>query len=88
MNKATWPWAPLPPPSGGGFLRHLGGWRRPGGDETYPVETMVKVAFLKSFPLKKYEKGDKMGFVTEQKGYQETGQQLEGGAGVPPDLGH
>lgn len=47
------PWAPLPPPSGGGFLRHLGGWRRPGGDETYPIETMVKVAFLKSFPLKK-----------------------------------
>lgn len=71
------PWAPLPPPSGGGFLRHLGGWRRPGGDETYPIETMVKVAFLKSFPLKK----------ESEKGYQETGQPLGGKQGCPPTLG-
>lgn len=66
----------------------MGGWRRPGGDETYAVETMVKVGFLKSFPLKKEnEKGEKMGFV-RGKGYQETGQRLRGKQGHPPDLGH
>lgn len=70
MTRPPGPGLPCHPPQEGGFLRHLGGWQRPGGDETYPVETMMKVAFLKSFPLKKEnEKGDeKMGFVTEQKG--------------------
>lgn len=79
------PWAPLPPPSGGGFLRHLGGWRRPGGDETYPVETMVKVAFLKSFPLKK-KMIKEIRFVTEQKATGE-GPATRGGSRGAPTLG-
>lgn len=69
----------------------MGGWRRPGGDETYPVETMMKVAFLKSFPLKKEnEKGDeKMGFVTEQKGTRRRASDWRREQGHPtPDLGH
>lgn len=51
----------------------LKGWERLGVDENYPVETMINVAFLKSFPLKKENEIDeKMGFVTEQRG---TGRQ-------------
>lgn len=78
------PWAPLPPPSGGGFLRLLGGWWRPGGDGTYPVETMVKAAFLKSFPLKKEnEKRDKMGSITEQKATRRRPATRGGSRGAP-----
>lgn len=47
----------------------LKGWGRPGVDENYPVETVMNVAFLKSFPLKKENEIDeKTGFVTEQRG--------------------
>lgn len=52
------------------------------GHENYPVETMMKVAFLKSFPLKKKKKekeDEKTESVSQSKGARRDGPAAGGG---------
>lgn len=52
-DKATWPWAPLPPPSGGGVPETFGGLAEAGRRRNLSCRNNDESCLLKKLPFKK-----------------------------------
>lgn len=84
MNKATWPWAPLPPPSGGGVPETFGGLAEAGRRRNLSCRNNDVSCLLKKLPFKK-KKTKKMRWgLSHSKRVPGDGPGTRGGAGAPP----